>query len=137
MEEDKTALVQSLIEMVNEIASISDYRCAVKKQYCNLARRLKLLTPMFEEIRDMKEELLPENTVKALISFREALESAKELLRFGSETSKIYLVCVSFDSPLFLVLTIFVCLLIRLVDYNFYFIYFLRKSVWLLRKWGK
>lgn len=93
MEEDKTALVQSLIEMVNEIASISDYRCAVKKQYCNLARRLKLLTPMFEEIRDMKEELLPENTVKALISFREALESAKELLRFGSETSQIYLVC--------------------------------------------
>ncbi|KAM5583697.1 U-box domain-containing protein 13 [Rosa sericea] len=92
MEEDKGALVQSLIEMVNEIASISDYRCTVKKQYCNLARRLKLLTPMFEEIRDLKEAVLPEDTVKALVSFREALESAKELLRFGSESSKIYLV---------------------------------------------
>ncbi|XP_050368527.1 U-box domain-containing protein 13 [Argentina anserina] len=92
MEEDRGALVQSLIDTVNEIASISDYRCTVKKQYCNLARRLKLLTPMFEEIRDMKEAVVPVETVKALLSFRAALESAKELLRFGSETSKIYLV---------------------------------------------
>lgn len=92
MDEDKGALVQSLIDAVNEIASISEYRFAVKKQYCNLARRLKLLTPMFEEIRDGKE-VLPEDTVKALVSFKDALQSAKELLRFGSEGSKIYLVC--------------------------------------------
>lgn len=81
-----------MIEMVNEIASISEYRCTVKKQYCNLARRLKLLIPMFEEIRDSKEVVVPEEMVKALKSFKEALESAKELLRFGSEGSKIYLV---------------------------------------------
>lgn len=91
MEKDKVALVQSLIDLVNEIASISDYRCTVKKQYCNLARRLKLLTPMFEEIRDSKEAV-PGETVKALLSFMEALESAKDLLRIGSESSKIYLV---------------------------------------------
>lgn len=92
MEEEKGVLVQSLIDVVSEIASISEYRYAVKKQYCNLARRLKLLTPMFEEIRDSKEAL-PEDTVKALVSFKDALQSAKELLRFGSEGSKIYLVC--------------------------------------------
>ncbi|XP_009353694.2 U-box domain-containing protein 13 [Pyrus x bretschneideri] len=91
MEEDRGALVQSLIDTVNEIASISDYKCTVKKQYCNLARRLKLLTPMFEEIRDSKE-VVSQETLKALLSFMEALESAKELLRFGSESSKIYLV---------------------------------------------
>ncbi|XP_015874109.2 U-box domain-containing protein 13 [Ziziphus jujuba] len=91
MEEDKGALVQSLIDAVSEIASISEYRFSIKKQYCNLARRLKLLTPMFEEIRDSKE-VLPEDTVKALVSFKDALQSAKELLRFGSEGSKIYLV---------------------------------------------
>ncbi|KAM1276990.1 hypothetical protein ACFX13_030144 [Malus domestica] len=91
MEEDRGALVQSLIDTINEIASISDYRCVVKKQYCNLARRLKLLTPMFEEIRDSKEEV-SQDTLKALLSFMEALESAKELLRFGGESSKIYLV---------------------------------------------
>lgn len=99
MEKDKVALVQSLIDLVNEIASISDYRCTVKKQYCNLARRLKLLTPMFEEIRDSKEAV-PGETVKALLSFMEALESAKDLLRIGSESSKIYLVC-AYHSILF------------------------------------
>ncbi|KAK7312475.1 hypothetical protein VNO77_36363 [Canavalia gladiata] len=88
MEDDKTSAV---IELVNEIASISDYRPTVKKQYCNLARRLKLLIPMFEEIRDMKEAI-PEDTSKAMLAFKEALESGRELLRFGSEGSKIYLV---------------------------------------------
>ncbi|TYG61009.1 hypothetical protein ES288_D07G113900v1 [Gossypium darwinii] len=91
MEEEKGVLVQSLIDAVNQIASISDYRCSVKKEYCNLARRLKLLTPMFEEIRESKEQI-PEKTVKALLSLKEALISAKELLSFGSEGSKIYLV---------------------------------------------
>ncbi|XWS74140.1 hypothetical protein CRYUN_Cryun02cG0190100 [Craigia yunnanensis] len=90
MEEEKGALVQSLIDAVNQIASIGDYRCAVK-EYCNLARRLKLLTPMFEEIRESKEQI-PEETFKALVSLKEALVSAKELLIFGSEGSKIYLV---------------------------------------------
>ncbi|XVF20065.1 hypothetical protein REPUB_Repub11eG0166100 [Reevesia pubescens] len=90
-EENGGALVQSLIDAVNQIASIGDYRCAVKKDYCNLARRLKLLTPMFEEIRESKEQI-PEETVKALVSLKQALVSAKELLRFGSEGSKIYLV---------------------------------------------
>lgn len=91
MEDEKGALLQSLIDTVNEISTISDYRGTVKKQYCNLARRLKLLTPMFEEIKESKEAI-PEETAKALISLKEALASAKELLRFGSEGSKIYLV---------------------------------------------
>uniref|UniRef100_A0A2P2LYI5 RING-type E3 ubiquitin transferase n=1 Tax=Rhizophora mucronata TaxID=61149 RepID=A0A2P2LYI5_RHIMU len=92
MEEEKGGLLlQSLIETVNEIALISDYRSTVKKQYCNLARRLKLLTPMFEEIRESREAISEEN-VTALVSLKDALDSAKELLRFGSEGSKIYLV---------------------------------------------
>lgn len=82
----------AVIDLVNEIASISDFRPMVKKQYCNLARRLKLLIPLFEEIRDMKEPI-SEHTSKAMLAFKEALESAKELLRFGSEGSKIYMVC--------------------------------------------
>lgn len=46
---------------------------------------------MFEEIRDSKEPI-PEESLKALVSLKEALESAKELLRFGSEGSKIFMV---------------------------------------------
>ncbi|CAA0816855.1 U-box domain-containing protein 13 [Striga hermonthica] len=91
MEDSKAALARRLIDAVSEISSISDYRSSVKKQYTNLARRLKLLTPMFEEIRDSKDTL-PEDSVRALDSLAGALESAKELLRFGNEGSKIYLV---------------------------------------------
>lgn len=91
MEDSKGGVIEKLIEMVNEISGISDYRYIVKRQYCNLARRLKLLTPMFEEIRDSKEPL-PVDSLQALTSLKEALNSAMELLRFGSEGSKIYMV---------------------------------------------
>lgn len=91
MEEDGATLSRKLIDLVAEISAISEYRGTVKKQYTNLARRLKLLTPMFEEIRDTKDQL-PDDTVKAMASLVTKLESAKEMLRFGSEGSKIYLV---------------------------------------------
>ncbi|MCL7046485.1 hypothetical protein MKW94_013798 [Papaver nudicaule] len=91
MEEDKGILAQKLIDIVNEISAITDYRCAIKKQYCNLSRRLKLLIPMFEELKETKEEV-PEEVIKSLICLQQALESARELLKFGSEGSKIYLV---------------------------------------------
>ncbi|XP_043700886.1 U-box domain-containing protein 13-like isoform X1 [Telopea speciosissima] len=91
MEEEKGVVIQKLIDMVNEISTISDYRCAIKKQFCNLARRLKLLLPMFEELRDSKDPF-PEDTLIPLTSLKEALESTKELLRSGSQGSKIHLV---------------------------------------------
>ncbi|KAK9122676.1 hypothetical protein Sjap_012278 [Stephania japonica] len=91
MDEDKAAMAQSLIDAVNEISAITEYRVSIKKQYCSLARRLKLLTPMFEELRESREPV-SEEVVKSMVDLKEALESAKELLRFGSEGSKIYLV---------------------------------------------
>ncbi|KAI8024417.1 U-box domain-containing protein 13 [Camellia lanceoleosa] len=96
MEDDeKGALVKSLIDIVNDISAKSDYRYVVKRQYCNLARRLKMLIPMFEEILDNKEPV-PEESFEALKLLKEALESTREFLRFGNEGSKIYLVC-TFD----------------------------------------
>lgn len=92
MEEEKGGeLVKELIEMVNEISAITEFRSTVRKQYCNLARRLKLLTPMFEEIRDSKE-IVPRDSFHALVSLRSAMELALELLLFGSHGSKIYMV---------------------------------------------
>ncbi|KAK3023272.1 hypothetical protein RJ639_044243 [Escallonia herrerae] len=91
MEDETGALIRHLIDTVSEISAISDYRLPVKRQYSNLARRLKLLTPMFEEIRDSKEPV-PDESFRALVSLKEALESARELLRSGSEGSKIHLV---------------------------------------------
>ncbi|GAB2274349.1 U-box domain-containing protein 13 [Dionaea muscipula] len=91
MEEERDRLLRAVIDTINEISSISEYRSTVKKQCHNLARRLKLLIPMFEEIKEVKEPL-SEPTLKALVSFQDALESAKEFLGFGSHGSKIYLV---------------------------------------------
>ncbi|XP_043697697.1 U-box domain-containing protein 13-like [Telopea speciosissima] len=91
MEEEKGVVIRKLIDVINEISSISDYRCPIKKQFCNLARRLKLLLPMLEEFEDSKDPI-PDDTLYALSSFKDALESSKELLRIGSQSSKIYLV---------------------------------------------
>ncbi|KAI4383847.1 hypothetical protein MLD38_009643 [Melastoma candidum] len=88
---DKEAISQCLIDAVNEISSVVTYRAAVRRPYCNLARRLKLLIPLFEEIKEAKEPL-PEDTIGALLSLKDGLGSTMELLRFGSEGSKIYLV---------------------------------------------
>ncbi|KAJ0666901.1 hypothetical protein HanPI659440_Chr17g0671931 [Helianthus annuus] len=71
----RIGVILKLIDIVNEISVISDYRSTVRKPFFNLSRRLKMLNPLFEEIRDVKE----------------ALESAKELLRLGSKGRKIYL----------------------------------------------
>ncbi|KAL7238168.1 hypothetical protein ACSBR2_004299 [Camellia fascicularis] len=85
MEDDeKGALVKSSIDIVNDISVKSDYRYVVKRQYCSLARRLKMLIPMFEEILDNKEPV-PEESFEAIRSLKEALESTKGFLRFENE----------------------------------------------------
>ncbi|CAN7099531.1 unnamed protein product [Brassica rapa subsp. narinosa] len=91
MEEEKGAVAQSLIDVVTEIASVSDYRITVKKLCSNLARRLKLLVPMLEEIRESNDPI-SEETLGTLVSLKEALSSAKDHLKFCSGGSKIYLV---------------------------------------------
>ncbi|GMH12758.1 hypothetical protein Nepgr_014599 [Nepenthes gracilis] len=91
MEDEKGQLLKNLMNTIDEATSISEYQTTMKKQYTNLARRLKLLTPMFEEIMESKEPL-SEDTVKSLATFSEALDAAKDLLRFCIEGSKIYLV---------------------------------------------
>jgi len=91
VEDEKGQLLTKLIDTINEISSISDYRLPVKRQYCNLARRLKLLTPMFEELNEAKHPLSL-HTLECLAVFSQALHPALDLLRFGSHGSKIYLV---------------------------------------------
>ncbi|KAG0450381.1 hypothetical protein HPP92_026792 [Vanilla planifolia] len=49
------AVVQRLVETVEEVGAISVYMRAYKKQFGNLSRRIKLLAPMFEELKESKE----------------------------------------------------------------------------------
>ncbi|GFZ11000.1 hypothetical protein Acr_22g0003980 [Actinidia rufa] len=78
VEEDCAVLLKKLIGIVDEIAEISDFKCVVRRQCRDLSRRrLKLLTPLFEEFLEIREKIT-EETVKALVLLEETLESAKE-----------------------------------------------------------
>lgn len=72
LEDEKGWLSQVLIDTVNEIASISDFRPPLQKLYCNLVRRLMLLTPMFEEIKESKQAV-PVETMNGLMALGDAL----------------------------------------------------------------
>ncbi|RWV91094.1 hypothetical protein GW17_00046648, partial [Ensete ventricosum] len=85
------ALVERMAEAAEEISAISDYRNAYRKQFCDLSRRMKLLEPMFQELKESKDPI-PEQAVRSLVQLKLALDSARELLRLGNEGSKIFLV---------------------------------------------
>uniref|UniRef100_A0A0D9VSH8 RING-type E3 ubiquitin transferase n=1 Tax=Leersia perrieri TaxID=77586 RepID=A0A0D9VSH8_9ORYZ len=90
-EEEAGDLVGQLVKLVEEIAAISDFRNAYRRQFCNLSRRIRLLAPMLEEAKESPRPL-PEASYSALRRLREALADSRELLRLGASGSKIFLV---------------------------------------------
>lgn len=89
---DVVLVMELCMELVNEISGIGECRNYLKKEGANLVRRLKLLTPMFEELREMKDPLPQENILQALQSLRSALKHAGEILKFGHDGSKLFMV---------------------------------------------
>eukprot|EP00250_Pteridium_aquilinum_P014820 c22220_g6_i1 orf=1-1044(-) len=90
LEEDFHDLLQHSVECVNDISSLSDYHKIFKTECANLTRRVKLLSPLFEEVKDFKGSL----SLQALQCFQsldQALQSARELLQCCCSGSKIYL----------------------------------------------
>ncbi|TKV96854.2 hypothetical protein SEVIR_9G456100v4 [Setaria viridis] len=90
-EVEEGEVVERLVELVGEIAAISDFRNSYRRQFCNLSRRIRLLVPMLEEAKEAPTPL-PVASEAALRRLREALYGAGELLRLGSSGSKIFLV---------------------------------------------
>lgn len=84
-------LTQHLLELVNEIASIAEFRKVFKTECANLSRRVKLLAPLFEEVKELKATL-PEPALATLRSLERALQAARDLLQSCCDGSKIYLV---------------------------------------------
>jgi len=74
---------------VKEISFFPECKNTSKKMYSNLTRRVKLLSPLFEELID-REEQLSFDLVHAFETLLAALVSAKELLKWVEETSKLY-----------------------------------------------
>lgn len=91
-ESEGKAVVRRLAVMVEEIAPISDFRNAYRKPLCSLARRIRLLEPMFDELADGRDPI-PESVARALAELEKSLATAMDLLWHGSVGSKIFLVC--------------------------------------------
>ncbi|KAJ6720236.1 U-BOX DOMAIN-CONTAINING PROTEIN 14 [Salix viminalis] len=88
-EDPNSELMTRLVDSVKEISTLPECRNVSKKMHDNLVRRIKLLSPLFEELKDNNEELSEEET-KGFEVLRTALDSAKELLKLVVEGSKVY-----------------------------------------------
>lgn len=89
MEEAKEEVVHRLLETVKEISGYPECQNTSKKLYSNLLRRVKLLSPLFEELKD-SEQAVGEEQVRALLLLNDALLSAKLLLQSVNQGSKLY-----------------------------------------------
>ncbi|KAK3022263.1 hypothetical protein RJ639_045857 [Escallonia herrerae] len=89
MDNPSNVLVSLLAEAIRDISGLPECRNAARKLYSNLARRVKLLSPLFEELKDSDEELGDE-VVGGLQLLIIALNSAKGLLQSVNEGSKIF-----------------------------------------------
>ncbi|KAD7479999.1 hypothetical protein E3N88_03135 [Mikania micrantha] len=82
-------LASQLVDSVREISGLPECRNVVRKMYGNLMRRVKLLSPLFEELKD-SDQHLDDGDLKGLQALRIALNLALELLKSVNDGSKIF-----------------------------------------------
>ncbi|TQD96667.1 hypothetical protein C1H46_017742 [Malus baccata] len=83
------SVLSQLAESVKAISELPECRNAFRKMYGNFVRRVKLLSPLFEELRD-SDKAMGEEEVVALESLGEALNSAEELIKSVNQGCKLY-----------------------------------------------
>ncbi|KAI3837207.1 hypothetical protein MKX03_010772 [Papaver bracteatum] len=86
---ERVVVVNELFEIVREISGFPECKNTSKKLYSNLLRRVKLLSPLFEELKD-SEILIDEDEIRGLGCLKVGLEAAKNLLRSVNEGSKLF-----------------------------------------------
>lgn len=89
-ESSSHSLVQKILETCTVITSIGNFKCH-KKECSTLTRRVKLLVPLFEEVRDLKLTLSEEDLV-CFNALEASLNAAKVLLLLCNKGSKLYLI---------------------------------------------
>lgn len=86
--------VDALLAVVSEVSALPEIRGPLSRMCCDLARRVKLLVPLFDELRDDPDSVgIAE--LRSLESLCAALVEAKDALRLVNEGSKIYQVLLS------------------------------------------
>lgn len=88
---DESDVVGQLMGLIGSLGSYSGFRKTQRKECFNLVRRLKLLIPLLEEIREI-DCLVSSKALNGLANLKKALQFAKKLLKDCNCGSKIYLV---------------------------------------------
>ncbi|KAK4799739.1 hypothetical protein SAY86_025104 [Trapa natans] len=89
MGDQKGEVVGGLLDSVRDVAGLPECRGICKIMYGNLVRRIKLLSPLFEELKDGRQEL-GEEELKGLELLKRAFNSAKVVLISVNQGSKLY-----------------------------------------------
>ena len=111
---DESDVVKELMEVIESVGLYSGYRKTQRKECLSLVRRLKLLVPFLEELRELGTSVSGE-ALNCLNNLRKALVLAMKLLKHCNYGSKIYLVSLlslSLSLSLSLYLSVFVCLFV-------------------------
>ncbi|CAO2832054.1 unnamed protein product [Amaranthus hypochondriacus] len=88
-----TLTLTQATQIIKQISSFPDCKNTSKLMYSNLMRRIKLLSPLFDELLDRDDQQLQLLTLDQLQPFQSllnALISAKHLLKWILESSKLY-----------------------------------------------
>ncbi|CAA0834929.1 U-box domain-containing protein 15 [Striga hermonthica] len=84
-------VAEEIIDIIESVKAIGEYRRTQRKECSILVRRLKLFLPVLEEIRDVDRPIAPESGTVYLKRLKRAFQSAKKLLKLCHGGSKIYL----------------------------------------------
>ncbi|XP_021612923.1 U-box domain-containing protein 15 [Manihot esculenta] len=87
---DGSELVKEISNIIESVAQFGDYRKTHKKDCFGLVRRMKLLLPLLEEIRDC-DAPISDKGIACLSNLKKALILARKLLKVCNEGSKINL----------------------------------------------
>ncbi|KAL3597758.1 hypothetical protein D5086_009395 [Populus alba] len=90
---DGVDVVKEMVDVIETVGLYVGYRRTQRKECLNLVRRLKLLVPLLEEIKEIDHHKLSssEGLKTSLVNLKKALLGAKKLLKKCGCGSKIYL----------------------------------------------
>ncbi|KAL3813963.1 hypothetical protein ACJIZ3_015231 [Penstemon smallii] len=83
--------VKEMMELIEKVCSYSGFRKTQRKECLNLVRRLKLLVPLLEEIKELNPSTNDHWVFNSLLNLKKALLAAKKLLKTCNSGSKIFL----------------------------------------------
>ncbi|KAF9684710.1 hypothetical protein SADUNF_Sadunf04G0146800 [Salix dunnii] len=90
---DEVCVAKEMMDVIDTVGLYVGYRRTQRKECLNLVRRLKLLVPLLEEIKEIDHHKLGSSAglKTSLVNLKKSLLGAKKLLKRCARGSKIYL----------------------------------------------